>query len=229
MQQAPNSVSAEIRVRGEAEVRCLPDRAVLTIEVEAEAESQSQAYALAAQSAVAVDAVLDRFHQAVDRRITAGVIVRPKTRWRKGETVRTGWIAKRATVVDVTDLARLGEMVAELPSAGASALHGPVWEVDPSSPVHEQARREAALDAQRRASTYARAVGLRLGALKWMAEQGLRSDGPGPNFAAAGARTFARAEASEELMEIIPDQITIQATIDACFEVVDPGALPPGG
>lgn len=225
----PNSTSAEIRVRGEAEVRCLPDRAVLTIEVEAEAESQSHAYALASQSAAAVDAVLDRFDQAVDRRMTAGVIVRPKTRWRKGEAVRTGWIAKRASVVDVTDFARLGEMVAELPSAGASALHGPVWEVDPSNPVHEQARRDAALDTQRRAGTYASALGLRLGALKWMAEQGLRADDPSPTFAATGARTFNTMEASEELMEITPDQITIHATIDACFELVDPGALPPGG
>ena len=229
MQQMPNSASAEIRVRGEAEVRCLPDRAVLRIEVESEGDSQSHAYALAAQSAAAIDAVLDRFDQAVGSRMTAGVIVRPKTRWRKGETVRTGWIATRATVVDVTDFGKLGELVAELPSASASALYGPIWEVDTSNPAHEQARRAAALDAQRRARTYAEAVGLRLGALKWMAEQGLRSDGPGPTFAATGARSFHTAEASDELMQITPDEITIQATIDACFEVVDPRAPLPGG
>ena len=91
----PTPTSAEIRVRGDAEVRCLPDRAVVRVAVEAEAESQAQAYALASQSAADIDAVLDRFDGDLDRRMTAGVIVRPKTRWRKGETVRTGWIAGR--------------------------------------------------------------------------------------------------------------------------------------
>src|SRR6516162_11667278 len=148
----------------------MPDRAILRVGVEAEADSQAEAYALASQSAVAVDAVLDRFDQVVDRRMTAGVIVRPKTRWRKGEAVRTGWIAGRTTVVDVTNFGHLGQFVADLAAAGAAALHGPAWEVDKANPAHDQARRAAALDAVRRASTYAEAVGLRLGPLKWLAE-----------------------------------------------------------
>src|SRR5579884_1600003 len=103
-------MSAEIRVRGEAEVRCLPDRAVLRIGVEAEAESQPQAFALASRSAAAVDVILERYAAAIDRRMTAGVIVRPKTRWHRGETVRTGWVAGRTTVLEVTDFAQLGQL-----------------------------------------------------------------------------------------------------------------------
>ena len=214
--------SPEIRVRGDAEVRCLPDRAVLRVDVEAEAESQAEAYALASQSAAAVDAVLDRFDEDVDRRMTAGVIVRPKTRWRKGETVRTGWVAARTTVVEVTNFARLGQLVAELLAAGASGLHGLVWEVDKTNPAHDQARRAAALDAVRRASTYAEAVGLGLGPLKWCAEPGLRSDAPGQVPVGAGARFFhAESTALEETMNITPDEITIQEVVEACFELVD--------
>src|SRR5262245_52145033 len=213
--------SAEIRVRGDAEVRCLPDRAVLRVDVEAEAESQAQAYALASQSAAAVDAVFDRFDEDVDRRMTAGVIVRPKTRWRKGETVRTGWIAARTTVVEVTNFARLGQLVAELPAAGASGLHGPVWEVDKTNPAYDQARRAAALDAERRASTYAEAVGLELGPLKWLAEPGLRSDAPGPVPVSAGARFFhTESAAPEGPMDITPDEITIQEVVEVCFELM---------
>jgi uncharacterized protein len=222
MDQTPTR--AEIRVRGEAEVRCLPDRAVLRVAVEAEAESQAQAYALASQSAASIDAVLDRFEQDVDRRMTAGLIVRPKTRWRKGETVRTGWIAARTTVVEVTNFAQLGQLVAELPAAGATALDGPVWEVDKTNPAHDQARRAAALDAERRASTYAEAVGLRMGALKWLAEPGLRPDASNPVPIGAGARFFHAASAApEELMDITPDEITIQEMVEACFELVDSG------
>jgi uncharacterized protein YggE len=219
MDATPNS---EIRVRGEAEVRCMPDRAILRVGVEAEADSQAEAYALASQSAVAVDAVLDRFDQVVDRRLTAGVIVRPKTRWRKGETVRTGWIAARTTVVEVTTFIRLGALVAELPQAGASTLQGPMWTVDKSNPAYDQARRAAVLDAERRASTYAQALGLRLGALKWLAEPGLRADSSGqPGFGAMARLSHAVAEVSDEAMDITPDEITIQATVEACFAVED--------
>jgi len=216
------AASPEVRVRGQAEVRCLPDRAVLRLGVEAEAESQADAFALAARQAAAADAVLDRFAAAIDRRLTAGVLVRPKTRWRKGETVRTGWVAARTTVLEVTDLAKLGQLVSELPAAGVSSIDGPHWEVDSTNPAHEQARRAAASDGQRRAHAYADALGLHVGALRWLAEPGLRGDG-GP---VAGqmprlARAYAAAAAPEEPMDINPEEVTIQATVEACFELVD--------
>jgi uncharacterized protein YggE len=150
------------------------------------------------------------------------VIVRPKTRWRKGETVRTGWVAARTTVLEVKDFAKLGQLVSELPAAGVSAVHGPVWEVDRANPAHEQARRAATIDAQRRASAYAEAVGLHLGALRWLAEPGLRPDGSGPVPGLAAPRFFAAGAVSpEEPMEIAPDEVTIQARVEACFELVD--------
>jgi uncharacterized protein YggE len=213
----------EIRVRGQAEVRCLPDRAVLRLGVEAEADSQAQAFALASRSAAAADAVLDRFAAAIDRRLTAGVLVRPKTRWRKGETVRTGWVAARTTVLEVTDLARLGQLVSELPAAGVSAIDGPSWVVDATNPAHEQARRAAAIDAQHRADAYADALGRRVGALRWLAEPGLRPDGggPGPSPVPHVARAYAATAAPEEPMDITPEEVTLQATVEACFELVD--------
>src|SRR5437868_7004018 len=127
-------MSAEIRVRGEGEVRCLPDRASLRISVEAEAESQAEAFTLASRSAATVDAVLDRYGEAIDRRFTAGVLVRPKTRLRKGETITTAWIAGRiagrTTVVEVKAFSEVGRIVGELHGAGASAVFGPSWEVN---------------------------------------------------------------------------------------------------
>jgi len=97
-----------------------------------------------------------------------------------------------------------------------------VWEVDKTNPAHDHARRAAALDAERRASTYAEAVGLRLGPLKWLAEPGLRSDASSPVPAGAGARFFhVEAAMSDEAMDITPDEITIQAVVEACFELVD--------
>jgi len=124
-------------------------------------------------------------------------------------------------VVEVTDLTQLGQLVAELPAAGASELHGPVWEVDQTNPAHVQARRAAALDAQQRAAAYADALGHRLGRLKWLAELGLRPDAPGPGAVGAAARFLDAAATTEESMDISPDEITIHAMIDGSFELVD--------
>jgi uncharacterized protein YggE len=97
-----------------------------------------------------------------------------------------------------------------------------MWEVDKANPAHDQARRAAALDAERRARTYAEAVGLGLGQLKWLAEPGLRSDAPGLVPVSAGARAFHMESASpEEPMDITPDEITIQEVVEACFQLVD--------
>jgi len=221
-------MSAEIRVRGEGEVRCLPNRASLRISVEAEAESQAEAFTLASRSAATVDAVLDRYGEAIDRRFTAGVLVRPKTRLRKGETITTAWIAGRTTVVEVKAFSEVGRIVGELPGAGASAVFGPNWEVNSANVAHEQARRSAAIDAQLRATAYADAVHLKLGALKWLAEPGLRRDtspgpihGPAARFYAAGA-----VAPPQEPMDIERDEVTIHATVDACFELLDVSQVP---
>lgn len=87
--------------------------------VEAEAASQQDAFRRASESASDVDRVLDRFSEALDRRITSTVVVRPKTRWKKGETNTVGWIASRTSSLEAKDLSRLGELVSELAEAGA--------------------------------------------------------------------------------------------------------------
>jgi uncharacterized protein len=165
-------MSAEIVVRGEGEVRSLPDRAVSRVAVEADADSQTDAFTAASRSAAAVDAVLDKYAEALDRRITVGVVVRPKTRWKKGESVNAGWVAGRTTILDIKDLVKLGPLISELPGAGASVIHGPSWEVNPDNPVHDRARQAAAVDARRRATAYAQALGQHLGASKWLSEPG---------------------------------------------------------
>ncbi len=128
-------MESEIIVRGEGQARALPDRAVLNVTVESEGADHDDAYRSASELATGVDEVLGRYQVAIDRATTAALVVQPKTRWRKGETVRTGWRASRSSVVDVVDLARLGDLVSELAAAGA-AIAGPWWQLDPTNPVH---------------------------------------------------------------------------------------------
>ncbi len=101
--RAPNigAMEHELVVRGEGEVRVMPDRASIRVLVDGEGASRDEAYESAARLARAVDAVLAAEAGSIERVTTAALVVQPRTRWRKGETVRTGWRAYRASVVEI--------------------------------------------------------------------------------------------------------------------------------
>lgn len=219
-------VTDEVVVRGAAEVRALPDRAVVHVTIDGEGADREDAYANAARPATAVDAVLVAYEPALDRTTTAALLVHPKTRWRRGESVRTGWRASRSSVVEVTDFARLGDLMAELTSAGAQ-LAGPSWQLDPDNAAHTEARRAAAEDARRRADAYAGALGLQVSGVAWVAEPGLRqatSDGPGWVGGAPRGMALAAgpAQAETETIDVSVEEITVSAAVEVGFHFASP-------
>jgi hypothetical protein len=211
-------METEIVVRGSATVRLLPDRALLRVEVDGDAQSRDEAYRQAEPLATRVDEVVERHRPAIDRVVTAALTVRPKTRWKRGESVRTGWRASRTTLLDVTDFAVLGDLFAELAAAGAS-VDGPTWAIDPDNPGHDEARHLAAADARERAAAYAAALGLRVTAVAWVAEPGLRlgRDGHTVELAAMAAPGMARSAAIEETIEVTPDELPVTAQVEVGF------------
>ena len=158
------------------------------------------------------------FGAAIDRAATAGLVVHPKTRWKKGESVRTGWRASRATVLEVVDLGRLGDLMAELSAAGA-AISGPAWHLDPTNPVHGHVRRLAAEDARRRAEVYAAALGLEIVAVAWVAEPGLRKDSDHQGFDVPTAMRMAAAPGpmAEDVINVTPAEMTVNASVEVGF------------
>lgn len=206
-----------IVVRGSGRSRAMPDRAVVRVVVDAEGRSRTDAYDLAATRAAAVDGVLARHADDLDRTITAALVVHPKTRWHKGETVRTGWTASRTTSVEVAEFTRLGDLIAELTTDGSS-ISGPSWQLDPANPVHTEARRLAAEDARRRADVYAAALGLRITGVAWVAEPELRGPGPQPFRMAMAAAPMAAGGGPEEVIEVAPDEMLVEAEVDVGFD-----------
>ncbi len=208
-----------ILVRGTGQGRAMPDRAVVRVTVEADGADRDDAYREVVRLATQVDAVLAERRAALDRTITASLVVQPRTRWRKGESVRTGWRASRTSVVEVVDFSVLGDLLAEAAAAGG-AVDGPSWELDPINPVHLDVRRLAATDARRRADDYAAALGLRVTGVAWVAEPGLRpttSDAAG-GFAPMMARAaFAAGSPEAEVIDVTPDQMTVDAAVDVAF------------
>lgn len=212
----------ELIVRGEGQERSLPDRAVLRVTVQGEGSNRDSAYASAAADAKAVDAVLDARSAALDRVGHASLVGHPKSRWKKGESIRTGWIASRTTAIEVTGLDVLGELVAELTAAGADVA-GPFWQLDPVNAAHSAARRAAASDARSRAEDYAHALGLDIAGIAWVAEPGLRlsSEPAGRAFAVAAAGERARGAAAEDVIDVSPAEMTVTAAVEVGFTISD--------
>ena len=206
-------------VRGDSEVRVLPDRASVRVVVDGDGQERDDAYAAAASFATAVDVVLASAGDAISRVTTAALVVQPKTRWKKGESVRTGWRASRTSIVEIVALEQLGELVAKLAAAGAS-LFGPSWELDLDHEVRNEARRRAVVDARARAEAYAHGLGLALGPVAWVSEPGLRrSDPGGPVAVTYAAARAAMAGAPDETIDASPEEITVRASVEVAFEI----------
>ena len=213
-------MATEILVRGEGEARALPDRAILRVSIEGEGSSQDDAYKKAAREARDVDAVLERYSAAIERKTTTRLVVLPKTRWKKGESIKTGWIASRTTTVEAVDLSQLGAMIADLANAGAASIQGPTWELDSRNQVHEKARHAAVLDARKRAEAYVAALGLKVQRIAWLSEPGLRIGRESGEMSLGGGRVMAlsRGAAGAEPIEVSPEEITVRAVVEMAVE-----------
>jgi uncharacterized protein YggE len=218
-------VEHEIVVRGEAEVRAMPDLAVLRVVVDGEGSSQDEAYDAAARLAEAVDAVFNAQSASIGRVATAALVVQPRIRWHNGEEIRTGWRAGRVSVADVRALDRVGNIAAMLVGAGATVT-GPSWELDHSNNAYHQARVEAAQDARKRAEAYAGALGAGVGPLMWIAEPGLRPAGDASGGGAAGMPIAAHPRAAllasgpaETPIDVAPGEIAVHAAVEVGFHL----------
>src|SRR5918995_3889663 len=215
----------EIVVRGTGEARALPDQASLRVEVTADHKTQDEAYDARTKLAARVDSVLDEHASAIARTTIASLLVQPRTRWHRGEDIRTGWRASRTSFVEIVVLDKLGDIMSGLVDAGA-AVQGPQWSMAPSNAAYDQARRAAAEDARHRAQSYAAALGLSLGPVAWVAEPGLRGSPGGPvpleaPMARMAASAAAPLAAEAETEHVSPAEMTIQVDVEVGFTILD--------
>jgi uncharacterized protein YggE len=212
-------VDQQIVVKGSAQVRVTPDRALLHVTADGEAAGRDDAYRAASQVAQAVDDVLAAHEAGIERTTTTALVVQPRTRWHKGESKRTGWIALRRSTVEVTSFERLGDLFAELANAGATVV-GPSWVVDDDNEAHRTVRRDAAADARRRADDYVQGLGIGAGDVVAVNEPGLRTE----TFAAAELSFAPQARAAggayEEVIDVQPEDVVIAAAVEVTFALV---------
>lgn len=214
----------EIVVRGTGQARALPDTAGLRVEVTADAKTHDEAEAARTALAAKVDAALAEHADAIDRTTVAALRVQPRTRWHRGEDIRTGWRASRTSFVEVSELDVLGALMSGLVEAGA-AIQGPQWTISPANPAHDEARRAAAEDARARAESYVEALGLTLGLVGWVAEPGMRTAPGQPRAAMTEAPRMVMAsapaaEAAEPVEDLSPSEMTVEAAVEVGFGII---------
>lgn len=158
----------QITVTGEGVVEAAPDMATVSLGVVTEA--RTAAAALRANSED-MAAILSRLAEAgiADRDMqTSGLSVNPRWDNRStsgGRPQITGFVASNQLTVRVRELAALGGLLDTLVGEGANNLGGISFGLQEPRPLQDEARRRAVADARARASLFAEAAGVTLGAV----------------------------------------------------------------
>ena len=209
-------------VRGEACREVPPDVARFSVTVAARHEDRAETLTRLAQRHDAVRAIVDRYGDAVERRETGDLVVRPELA-RAGERV-IAYRASATTVVTVRDVGILGEMMVRLTAVEQVSVAGPWWELRPDHPAHRAVRHAAIADALARAREYAEALGARVTGVVEISETGL---GVEPLVARPVAYDLAATAAGPEL-GLDPQPQVVRAMVTARFTLSQPTVLDSG-
>ncbi|MEO3922945.1 SIMPL domain-containing protein [Micromonosporaceae bacterium B7E4] len=213
-----------VLVRGEVVREVPPEVARFSVTVAARDRNRPTALSRLAERSEAVRALVDGYGDAIERRETGDLWVRPELK-RSGEKV-TGYAGSATTVVTVTDFGVLGELMLRLADQDQTSVAGPWWELRPGSPVHREARRAAVAEAIARAREYADALGAEVTALLHLSDAGLTAQ-PLMMTRAAHTMGYRAAGGAPPELELDPQVQTVHATVEARFAITPP-RLPTG-
>jgi uncharacterized protein YggE len=205
-------------VRGEAVREVPPEIALFTVTVSARDKDRQVALTRLAERAAELRTALDDYADAIERRETSGVQVRPELK-RGGERV-SAYVGSVSTTVTVTDFGTLGEMLLRLANADQTALSGPWWQLRPGSRAGADVRREAIADALGRAREYAAAVGAEVDRLVEISDEG--AGGGGGMVRSLG---FGGMESADLDLDVDPQVQTVHASVIVRVAITEPRTL----
>ncbi len=206
---------ATVTVRGEAAADVPPDRVRLQVAVQAEAATAAEALAGLTAHAAELDRLLTAAGELVRLRRPSTVTVQPA--WTPAGVI-TGQAARQTTVVEVTPGDELGALLGRLTAVPGVTLDGTGWVVDPDNPAHGRLRAAAVADARARAADYARAAGMRLGAVEWIAEPGAVRP-PEPLWEGK-ARMMAADVGGGQALVLRPEPVSIVTAVDVRYALL---------
>ncbi|MCL7713529.1 SIMPL domain-containing protein [Stenotrophomonas mori] len=216
-QNAPATVASDatlLNISAQAEARRVPDVATLSAGVVTQAVDGNSAMRA---NAVQMDKVMAAIKAAgiAERDIqTSGINLNPQYRYADNEAPKiTGYQATNTVSLKVRDITKLGTVLDSLAAQGANQIHGPNFEIDQPEPVYDEARLAALKNAQARAETYAKSLGLRVRRIVSISEGGGGGFRPMPRMAMA---PMVKAEMDTA---VSPGETALSVDLDVVFEL----------
>jgi uncharacterized protein YggE len=203
-QQPQSPPQGYVIVTGEGSVSVAPDHARITAGVTTRAKTVKEATDANSRTMAAITTALTGSGVAQKDVQTARFSVQPlyAPQTAGSEPKLSGYGVSNQVSVIIRDLSKVGDILDRLIAAGATDVGNVAFLVSDPSKAADPAREAAVADAQRKAQLYARASGISLGRVAWIAED-FASASPIPT--AALARQAASAvpiSSGEEVMQV---------------------------
>ncbi|MDB5968580.1 MAG: hypothetical protein JWQ90_1030 [Hydrocarboniphaga sp.] len=222
---APEMMSAQLQpprlisVSGDADVSAVPDRARIQVGVTQVNLEVATAEAAVNKVVRAYVAEAKKLGSRDDDVGTAGVSIQPEYVW--DEKLRnnrlTGYRVSRDIEVRVTNLDKLGDYLLAATRAGVNQVQPPVLESSKAEDLQNQALALAAKNAQAKARLLADTLGVKLGVVHGISEDGDVS-APQPMMKTMAVRTEASDSGNAD-MGLQTGEIRYHASVSAQFEV----------
>ncbi len=202
-QSAPAPKVPTIQVAGMGSVQAKPDTASISIGVSTEDGNAQNA--VTRNSAATAKVVSELDAAAIEKKDlkTSNFSVYPQYRTEGADKHQVvTYRASNTVTVTVRDLDKVGDILTRAVAAGSNQISGPNFSVSDPEKYLSEARKKAVENAIAKASVYASAAGLKLGAILSMVEEGASVPTYAPrsaSFAAAGAPV--PVEAGEECLQ----------------------------
>jgi uncharacterized protein YggE len=166
-------------VRGIGVARVRPDGVIVGLTVQHRSDAAAEALSETARKAEQLESLFRELGIEEEEWVADSVTLREREEWDESSRreVRQGYMASSRVDVRLSDIARLGTLLAEAAARVEASVDGPRWEIRPENPAHDEARGRAMADARRRADAYAQAAGLGLGEVLAVVEVGAEQVG----------------------------------------------------
>jgi uncharacterized protein YggE len=197
-----------VTVTGEATVAVAPDMAVIRVGVTSVGKTAREASDTNAKQMTAVLAAIKDAGIGARDIQTSRLSLQPQYDPNRSGTARLlGFQATNQITVNIRDIDKLAGIIDQAIAAGANEMSGLEFVVSEQSKLLDQARDDAVADARRKAERYAKAAGVKLGAVTSISEEGST---PQPRLIQA-----MRAGAAP----VAPGEQTLRAVVTVSYEL----------
>lgn len=216
---------ARLDVSGSGQATVQPDIATITLGVSAQADTAAEAMRQTAEQQQKVIATLKA--EGIEARDiqTSGLNLSPRMDYPENQAPKlVGYSAQNTVTVRMRDLAKLGEVLDKLVTSGANEISGIGFSREDMTKAEDEARAAAVKDARHKAELMAEAAGMRLGALRTLADAPIMQP-PQPIMMRA-----AMADAKMESTPVEAGELTVATQVSATFDLLParkPGDEPP--